>query len=173
MRTQRKVLAFSALVCLACLNTGKGSAQTAVPRKYETVNLSYELSLSKCRNGACRVEPGGKGETPIQLEPEDRSYSWGCETATDRIGTMTYYFYFLASHDSRKGNRVFAVTLAGRYETARQVTWAQKSWTRTSWIAFPTVSISGNRYSDAGETITPTLKVKLLYSGFKLLTPEP
>jgi hypothetical protein len=98
----------------------------------------------------------------ISLDPEDLFYSWGCETATDKVGPMYYYFYLLASHNSRKGTRVLSAHLAGRFWDARQVTWAEKSLSKPSWRAFPLLTVIGNEYSDNGETVTPRLDVKVL-----------
>jgi hypothetical protein len=170
MKSQQKVLAFSALMCLVCFATRDGLTQTPIPRKFEAINVRYELALSKCRNGACHVEPAGKGEISISLDPEDRSFSWGCDTVTDKIGAITYYFYFLASHNSRKGSRVFAVTLAGRLYDSKQVTWAQKYLSKSTWRTFPILSVSGNEYSDNGDTVTPKLDVQVLpyQPGYKL-----
>jgi hypothetical protein len=161
MKPQQKIMALLALMCLVCFASGNGLTQAPIPRKNEAVNLHYELTLSKCKNGACHVEPADKGEISISLEPEDRSYAWGCDTVTYKIGTIYYYFYLLASHNSQKNSRVLAVTLAGRLNDAKQITWAQKYLSKPTWKTFPILSVSGNSYSDNGDTVTPKLDVQV------------
>ena len=162
------------LVLTACLNillafSAYCSAQVSVGTKQEWVTLGYELTLSKCRNGSCVTESATKGKVSTQLEAESPSSSWNYEGVTSPTGDMTYYLRFKVSHNSKKTEeRDLWIGFGGRQGISpndRQVTWAEKSCSRSSWVAIPSVSVSGNAYSDGGETVTPTLKVKILYSG--------
>jgi hypothetical protein len=163
------------LILTACLSIFPAfltdcSAQVSAGTKREWVTLGYELTLSKCRNGSYHTESIIKDQMSFHLEPETPTFSWDYTGLTSQTGDLTYYLRFNVSHNSRKKEgRNLWIGFGGRQGISpndKQVTWAEKSCTRSSWAACPSVSVSGNAYSDRGETVTPTLAVKILYSGF-------
>jgi hypothetical protein len=142
------------------------AAQKTPSEKLEKVDIAYELILSKCLNGNCRLESAVKDKVRIKLEIDRPSFAWGYEGRQIRIGNMTYYFRFKAVHDSKdKFSRILYVGFAGRLgspENDRQVTWASKQKANTSWNVFPMLPVLGNAYSIGEEIVTPKLEVKVL-----------
>ena len=137
--------------------------------KQESVQLAYELFLTKCKGSSCRTESAAKGKVQIQLEAEDQSFAWGYKGAQARTDRLSYYLRFKASHGSKTGLTKMGLDIgfAGRVETPfenKQVTWVDKLFTAKEWNAFPPMSVLGKKYLDGEETVTPRLDVRVLLS---------
>jgi hypothetical protein len=158
------------LGCILCCILAQNAliAQTPRTQKRESVRLAYELLLSECQKGNCSDRSISSGQEYIELDPDpepptDSNNAWGYNTETYRVGNITYFLRFFASHDS--SGRHFSIGYSGRQGSPhndKQVTYAIKNITNASWKAFPVMSVKGQSYSDDDKIITPRLVVKVI-----------
>jgi hypothetical protein len=139
------------------------SANGAPTGNPEEVKLDYELLLNRCKENSCHSETGARGELYIFLEEEDPTNSWGYSAVEQQAGSLAYQLRFNVSRELKEKNivRKLTIGLSGRIGTLRgkQLTWGEKEFVGKTWNDFKMASASGTTYSEAGETITPTLKV--------------
>jgi hypothetical protein len=165
MRYRPCALSRVVLSCLLLPGGSRALPQRADATGTEGVKLSYQLILTKCRGSSCHSETAAKGEVDLSLELEDPSFLYDYKATEAHAGDMAYQFRFEAWH-ALKGQayaRALQIGFSGRIGTlsGRQVAWAEKSFKAKEWKALPSMSVSGDSYSEGGETITPTLQVSV------------